>query len=154
MGSGSLLAGGAPGGCGPGGGAGIVRAEGCRVGLSSQNVNTLFLTSTPIKLLLPTSPVPSIQVTSVAGMTINANPFSFPDTTLNTSSPVPVVITAHQVPLGTVPTLNIFSGASDQQLKCPAPGLQGPTVATSTCTINVPFAQGGSQGVVRVTWTP
>jgi len=75
----------------------------------------------------------------------------FPDITINTDRPVPVVITGHQVPIGTVPTINILGENSDQDnLQCPG-GMQG-TLATSTCTVNITFPFGGSRGLVWVTW--
>jgi hypothetical protein len=89
-------------------------------------------------------------VTSINGTPITENPFSFPDITIDTNQPVPVVITAHQVPLGTVPTLYIFSEQSDQVLPCVG-GLQG-TLATSTCIISIPYPFGGSRGLVKAVW--
>ena len=109
------------------------------------------ITSTPTRLFLPTAPIPAILITSVNGIVFNANPITFPDIQISTASAVPVVITAHQVPPNTVPTLFIYSDNSEQQYTCPA-GLQG-TVDSSTCTINVPFPFGGSRGFVKVTWT-
>jgi hypothetical protein len=108
------------------------------------------ISSTPTVLVLPSAPPPSVQVTSVNGAAITENPFSFPDIAINTPSAVPVVITAHQVPVGTVPTLYIFSEAGEQNMPC-ASGLQG-TLATSTCTINLTFPFGGSRGYVKANW--
>jgi hypothetical protein len=48
--------------------------------------------------------------------------------------------------------LFVFSETGDQQLQCPAGGLQG-TLDTSTCTINLTFPFGGSRGLVKATWT-
>ena len=138
-------------GCGQSGSPGVIRLEACSI-VSSVGTPTLpvALTSTPTKVFLPSAPVPQLRVTSINGTTITENPFTFPDIQINTASSVPVVITAHQVPVGTIPTLYILSETGDQQLQCTG-GLQG-TLATSTCTINIAFNFGGSRGFVRATW--
>ncbi|MGH9351845.1 MAG: hypothetical protein ACRD2G_06770 [Terriglobia bacterium] len=106
--------------------------------------------SNPLALELPSIPPASVVVTSVGGTAISENPFSFPDITINNSSSISVVITAHQVPAGTVPTLYVFSEKGDQTLPCTG-GLQG-SLTTSTCTISIPFPYGGSRGFVKATW--
>jgi hypothetical protein len=99
---------------------------------------------------IPTTPPPSVQVTSVDGTPITENPFSFPDITINTDQPVPVVITGHEVPVGTTANLIILGENADQDsgLQCTLAG----TLATSSCTINVIYAFGGSRGLVKAAW--
>jgi hypothetical protein len=98
---------------------------------------------------IPTVPQPSVQVTMVNGQEITENPFSFPDILINTDQPVPVLITGHQVPVGTTATLIILGESADQDvLSCTLAG----TLATSTCTIPVTYAFGGSRGLVKATW--
>jgi hypothetical protein len=106
--------------------------------------------SAPYQLLLPTASQPAIQVTSINGVAINANPFQFPDIEINTSSPVPLVISATQVPTGTIPTITIFTETGDQVVSCPG-GLQG-ALASSSCTVNVTFPGGGTRGLVKAVW--
>jgi len=124
-------------------------------GASFNYANTPVISSIPLnnfyQVSIPKSPQPSLQVTSINGIPITENPFSFPDITINTDQPVPVVITGHQVPISTVPTLTILGESGDQDnLQC-AGGMQG-TLATSTCTINIAFVFGGSRGLVWATW--
>ena len=100
---------------------------------------------------IPSVPPPSLQVTKINGVAITENPFGFPDLIINTDQPVPVVITGHDVPLGTVPMLTILGETADQDnLPCTG-GLTG-TLATSSCTMNVTFPYGGSRGLYVTTW--
>jgi hypothetical protein len=109
------------------------------------------ITSTPNPLTLPSTPPSTIIVTAVNGVPINANPFAFPDTTINTSSPVVINIEAHYVPLGTIPKVTIFSEAGPDLIVNASAGLAG-TLAVSTTTATIPFPTGGSRGFVKATW--
>jgi hypothetical protein len=160
-GSGSLLTTGGGGTAGNGGG-GIVRLEAFTKSFSGGVSGTYTQSSEPssalLALSLPSAPAPYVRVTSINGTPITENPFSFPDITINTSSSIPLVITASQIPAGTVPTVWVFSESGDQQLTCSG-GLQldgtNPNDPTETqCTINLTFNFGGSRGTVRATWTP
>jgi len=118
---------------------------GTPVAESAPPINTVFARQ------IPSVPPPSLQVTSINGKSITEHPSTFPDITINTDQPVPVVITGHQVPLGTVPMLTILGDSADQDnLPCTG-GPQG-TLATSTCTMNVTFPFGGSRGLYVTTW--
>lgn len=101
-------------------------------------------------LLLPTTPPPSVKVTSINGTPINANPFSFPDTSINSTSPVIVTVEAHYVPIGTIPKVIIFSESGNDQT-VNATALSG-TLALSTATATITFPTGGSRGYVKATW--
>jgi hypothetical protein len=90
-----------------------------------------------------------ITVASINGTTINANPFSFPDTTINTGSPVPVVINATNLPTGATVTLYVISDSQANQAISVT--LAGNTQASSG-TVNVTFPPGGSRGFVKATW--
>ncbi len=156
-GTGSMTAGGGfagvTGSFNPDGGFGRIRLEAYTNSFTGSFNGTPVSQSTPLNLFsnfIPTKPQPSIRVTSVNGTAITENPFSFPDIAINTDQPVPVVITGQQVPVGTVPTLVILGETADQDLTCTG-GLGG-TLATSTCTINITFAFGGSRGLVKTTW--
>jgi hypothetical protein len=111
--------------------------------------STPYAESSPYGLSAPTVPQPSVRATSINGTPITENPFSFPDITINTANPVPVVITGVQVPVGTVANLIILGETADQDsLSCTLEG----TVATSTCTIDITFYHGGSWGLVKAKW--
>jgi hypothetical protein len=107
--------------------------------------------STPNSVALPASAPSSLTVTSINGISINANPFSFPDATINSSVPVTVNIQARYIPTGTVPNLTVFSESGpDQVITCtPLVG----SLQSSTSTATVTFPSGGSRGFVKATWT-
>ena len=132
---------------------GRTRFEGYTLSIGG-TIDSPYLKSNPIPLFVPQKPQPSIRVTSVNGMPITENPFEFPDITINTQDPVPVVITAEQVPVGTVPTLYVWGDLIDQKLTCPD-GLQ-PTEkeGETSCTINLTFDFGGTRGFVTAVWQP
>jgi hypothetical protein len=109
------------------------------------------IVSTPLKVSLPANPPSILSVTSVNGIAINANPFSFPDAVINSSGPVTVNVQAQYIPLGVVPTIIVTSESGPTQtVNCSA--LQG-TFQQSTCTASVTFLTGGSRGFVKATWT-
>jgi hypothetical protein len=103
----------------------------------------------------PTAPPSALKVTSlvVGGVTIpiNANPFSFPDATINSSVPVIVNVQAQFIPVGTVPGIIVISETgADQTVNCsPLVG----TLQQSTCSSSITFPTGGSRGLVKATWT-
>ncbi len=113
-------------------------------------INGTYVTSVPFPVLAPVTNPSAIQVSSINGTAINANPFQFPNSTINTTAAVPVVINAQYVPTGTTPTLYVFSeSAADQVVAVPA--LAG-TLASSTATVNVTFPPGASYGYVKAIW--
>jgi hypothetical protein len=128
---------------------GLVRIEANSTSFSaglpmpSQAQTTL---SVPYALNLPTAPLPIISVTSIGGIAINANPFSFPDATINTSSPVPVVITATNVPLTSTVTMYLLSDKGPNQT---IPVTLTGTNTASTATVNVTFPSIGTRGFVK-----
>ena len=71
---------------------GLVRFETNSLTYSYNYVSGPHVTSLPFQLNLPTVPFHVITVSSINGIAINANPFSFPDATINTAQPVPVVV--------------------------------------------------------------
>jgi hypothetical protein len=130
---------------------GRVRLEAYTIASTIQLNATPVGESTPtIPLYPPTAVQPSVLVTSINGTPITENPFKFPDIKIDTANPVPVLITSHQVPVGTTATLIILGESADQDsgLQCTLAG----TLATSTCTISVKYAFGGSRGLVKATW--
>jgi len=134
---------------GTAGGAGIVRFEGLTVSVGAVN-GTTALTSIPYNLALPVGGPSTVTVTSVNNISINANPFSFPDTTITTGSAVPVVISGVNVPSGTTGNLYIYSEtAADQIIPFTLTG----TLPTTTATVNVPYPSGGSRGFAKAVWT-
>jgi len=127
---------------------GIIRFEGFSVG--GINSSPAAIISTPLAVILPSTPPPTLKVTSINGVPINSNPFSFPDTTVNSSSPIVVSIEAHYIPLGTIPKVIVFSEVGPDQV-VNASALSG-TLAVSTATANITFPTGGSRGYVKATW--
>ncbi len=126
---------------------GLIRLEGNTVhSIDHINLNGPYIVSVPFALNLPTIPPPVIAVTSINGVPINANPFSFPDTTINTSSPVPVVIGATNVPIASTVTLYLLSDVQPNQA---IPVTLTGTDQSSTATVNVKFPPGGSRGFVK-----
>jgi hypothetical protein len=89
-------------------------------------------------------------VTSINGISINANPFTFPDAIINTTGPVIVNVQAQYIPVGTVPKIYVFGESGpDQTINCSA--LTG-TLQQSTCNASITFVTGGSRGFVKATW--
>jgi hypothetical protein len=132
------------------GGAGITRFEGFTLSTGTVTPAASLLTSTPYNLALPVGGPSTVSVTSVNGMTVNANPFSFPDATITTGPAVPVVISGVNVPNGTTGNLYIYSEtAADQAIPFTLAG----TLTSTTATVNVPYPTGGSRGFAKAVWT-
>lgn len=119
----------------PGGGAGSpgrIRLEAFEQGLPTASPTPHL--ATPVAVFLPTT-FSSLRVVSVAGVPV-VNPmgsFTMPDVTINSASPVAVVIEARDIPLSAVVTLHlIFENAAD--LVVGVPPLTG-TEALSQTTI-------------------
>jgi hypothetical protein len=107
--------------------------------------------SSPYPLTLPALPTPSIKVTSINGVPINSNPFTFPDITINTGSSVPVTIQAQYVPVGTIANIYVFSDGGPDQVISIGP-LTGTDSSSTTATANITYPPGGSHGYVKATW--
>jgi hypothetical protein len=130
-------------------GSGLARFE--TNDLSGVGVGGPTTRSTPFALNLPSTGAPSVTVTSINGQAITSNPFSFPDITINTSSQVPIVVQATNVPHATaVVTIIVFSETGPDQMISIGP-LVG-TDASSTATANITYPPGGSRGYVKATW--
>jgi hypothetical protein len=130
------------------GGAGIVRFEGFTVVAGTVN-GTAAQTSTPYNLALPIGGPSVISITSVNNVTVNANPFSFPDSTISTGSAVPVVISGVNVPSGTTGTLYVFSETAPDQV---IPFTLTGSLQSTTATVNVSYPSGGSRGFAKAVW--
>jgi hypothetical protein len=149
--SGNIYAGG--GGRGNGstignGGDGTVRLE--AFNLTTGQIEGNVYTSIPYNLALPVGGPSTLSVTSVNGIAVYANPFSFPDATVATSSSVPVVISGVNIPPGTTGNLYVFTeNAPDQAIPFTLTG----TLVSTTVTLNVTYPAGGSRGFAKVTWT-
>jgi hypothetical protein len=128
---------------------GLFRLEGNSVSFNGAYSSGPSVTSLPFQLNLPTVPPPVITVSSINGVTINANPFSFPDTTVNTAQPVPVVIQATNMPVGATVTLYLLSDtAANQSIPVTMTG----TTQSSSATVQVTFPAGGTRGFVKGNW--
>lgn len=138
---------------GSAGNGGVIRLEAfsTTIALSLGCVSPPPIQSTPFNVVPPASGPSSLTVTSINGVSINANPFSFPDATINAPGPVTVNVQAQYIPLGTVPKITVMSETGpDQNINCSA--LQG-TLQQSTCSAQITFPTGGSRGFVKATWT-
>ncbi len=145
--------GGKSGQCPAGGGSGIIREESTSTFFPGGISGTLAQ-SAPFRLLLPTAGSPSANVISINGISISPNPNTFPDITINTGSPVPVVIQTHNIPATATLTLTILDENNVADTVAQAPPLSNCTASNvCTTTVNVTFPFGGSYGLSKVTWT-
>lgn len=134
---------------------GIIRLEAFQQNFTGTISPGAVSLAAPLSVALPSGGPPVVSVVSVAGVAIPASPtgsFQIPDGTINQSTPAAVVIQASNIPVGTVPTLYIFS-ESGPDMTVQAPALTG-TLASSTATVSVTFPPGFSRGYVRAAWTP
>jgi hypothetical protein len=131
-------------------GTGLARLEAISNNIGPGNVSGALLTSLPFATNLPTSPPPVIAVTSINGIAVNANPFTFPDATINTGSPVPVVVTATNMPPNASVTIYLLSDSGANQA---IPVTLTGTTASSTGTAQVTFPGIGTRGFVKATWS-
>jgi len=142
----------AGGGC-PNGGPGVIREESTSTFFTG-SVSGTVAQSAPFRLLLPTAGSPSANVISINGISITPNPNTFPDITINTSSPVPVVIQTQNIPANATLTLTILDENNVADTVVQAPPLSNCTASNvCTTTVNVTFPFGGSYGLSKVTWT-
>src|SRR5271165_104745 len=100
----------------------------------------------PLPAPLPTTGSPSACVISINNIPITENPNGFPDIVINTTSPVPVVIQAQNVPLDATINLTILDENGNPDTVVSAPPLTG-TVGLSTTTVNIAFPFGASRGL-------
>jgi hypothetical protein len=106
--------------------------------------------SVPFALALPATAPAVIKVTSINGIPINANPFSFPDAIINTNGPITLNVQAQYIPVGTIPKIYVYGESGpDQTITCSA--LAG-TLPLSTCSASIAFVVGGSHGFAKATW--
>jgi len=140
-------------GSGQVGGPGVIREESTSTFFTG-STNGTVAQSTPFRLNLPTAGSSSANVISINGISITPNPNTFPDITLNTSSPVPVVIQTQNIPPNATLTLTILDENNVADTVVQAPPLSNCTASNfCTTTVNVTFPFGGSYGLTKVTWT-
>jgi hypothetical protein len=90
---------------------------------------------------------------SIDGVPIKQDPtgsFELPDVSIDKTTAVTVQIEAHNVPLGTIVRLHIFSENGPDQILDSSP-LTG-TLAQSTATVTVTLPPGFSRAFVRAKW--
>lgn len=136
------------------GGPGVIRLEATTLSFTGNTPAGTPAESTPFPLLLPTAGPSSAQVISINGISIFPNPNTFPDITINTASPVDVVIQTHNVPTTAAITLSILdeNGVADTVVNAPPLGnCDASNVCTTTVQVTFPF--GASRGLTKVTWT-
>ena len=139
--------------CGPSAGttSGVIRVEAFQIG--PINATGTLYTATPFGLFLSPAGIPSLRVVSVGGIPVATSPtgtFTIPDVTVNSNLPLPVVIAATNVTVGTIVTLTIFS-ENGPDLTIQSTPLAG-ALAASTATANVTLPPGFSKGFVKATF--
>jgi hypothetical protein len=138
---------------GTAGGQGVVRLEAYTVAVTG-TVSGTSRQSSPFPLLLPTAGPAWARVVSIGGVAINPNPSTFPDITINTTMPVPVVIQTKNIPTTATVKLTILN-----QNAVPDTVIQAPPIGNCdqsnlcTTTVDVVFPFGASRGLTRVPWT-
>jgi hypothetical protein len=156
-GTGSLNAsGGAEGGGSCGGvvgSTGRVRLEAYDIPFTGSTIGSVSH-SAPFALLVPTTGPPTARVIKINGLAVSADPTTFPDVTINTTSAVPVVIETHNIPISATINLTILNqnGVGDTTIQAPPLGNCDGT-NTCTTTVDVVFPFGASRGLTKVTWT-
>jgi hypothetical protein len=150
---GGLNAGGGAGCAGGTGGPGVVRLEAITNSFTG-GMSGMQASSTPFPLFVPTVGPATANVISINGTPITPNPSTFPDITLNTTSPVPVVIQTKNIPTTATINLTILdeNGVADTVIAAP-PLSNCNSVNVCTTTVQVTFPFGGSRGLTKVTWT-
>jgi hypothetical protein len=134
------------------GGVGVIREESSTTFFPGTVNGTVFV-STPIQLLLPTAGSPTASVISINGTPVTPNPSTFPDITINTTAPVPVIIETQNIPANATITLTILDENNVPDTVITAPPLSNCTSNVCTTTVNVTFPFGGSFGLTKVNWT-
>jgi hypothetical protein len=117
-------------------------------------IQSFVTRGTPYNVPLP-APMPTVRVTSIAGIAVSATPngeAATPDASFNQSGPVTVAIEARNIPLGTVLQVRVMSEALPDFV-VPSSPLQG-SLQQSTATAAVTFPPGFSRGYVSATWPP
>ena len=136
-----------------GGGNGTVRLEAFTDNFTGTVVGNQA-NGSPFGTFVPTTPPPSVTVTSVNTTNITQPPtgsLTTPDVTIDTPSSVTLTVQASYIPVGTIITLNVFSDNNTQQT-VQTTKLAG-TLQSSTATANVAFPSGYSLNYVKATWT-
>jgi hypothetical protein len=117
-------------------------------------INSFVTRGTPYNVPLP-NPMPTVRVTSIAGIPVSSTPggeAATPDANINESGSVTVAIEARNIPLGTVLQVRVMSEALPDFV-VNSTALVG-TTQLSTATAPVTFPPGFSRGYVRATWDP
>ena len=133
---------------GPRSGSGVIRLEAFQHEFSGGGSR-----HTPFALFLTPTPPPSVRVVSVAGVSVPPDPtgsFTMPDVTIDRSTPVTVAIEGHNIPLGTIVELFLFSEDGAPQVVNSTP-LAG-TPELSTATASVLFPPGFTRGFVHASF--
>jgi hypothetical protein len=104
----------------------------------------------PFGLFLPPEPPPSILITSVAGTPVNATSFAVPSTKINVIGPVTITLEARNVPIGTVPKLQILSDAGAELIVEGSPFAGTLQQSSSSVQVTLPF--GASHTFVLARW--
>jgi hypothetical protein len=144
-------------GVGPGcgrsaGGPGRIRLEAFSNLFNGSYSGTPFTNASPVNTFL--SPSTAVRVISIGGVSVPQTPtgsFEVPDVTINSSTAVPIVVEAKNVPLGTIVSIYFLSENGGDLLVETSP-LSG-TISSSTATASITLPTGYSRGFARARWT-
>lgn len=125
---------------------GLVRFESLHNGFTGNFNNTPAAFGKPLGLFLPPDPSPSVRILSIGGQSVAGEEF-----TIHQSSPVPVVVEARNIPIGTVIQLEFFSEKASA-LEISTTPLKG-SFALSWATASISFPGGLSHGYIRTSWS-
>ncbi len=140
------------------GGPGVVRIEAYTNNFTGSVLGTQS-NFAPFATYLPTTPPPTITVVSVNGTNLTQPPtgsLASPDVTIDTSSPVTLVVQATGIPDGTVITLNVFSGNNSGNAGESSPmnqSVQTTPLSGGMASATVTFPIAYSLSYVKATWT-
>jgi hypothetical protein len=133
------------------GGSGRIRVEAFEHQFTGTSKPSASLAS-PSPVFLSTN-APSVRVVSVSGVPVPANPtgeFTPADVSINAGAASTVEIEAHNIPLGTVVQIHVFSENQKDTVWNSEP-LAG-TLASSSATVTVTFPHGFSRAFPRAAW--
>jgi hypothetical protein len=133
-------------------GVGLIREESSTTFFPG-TANGTLVESTPIQLLLPTAGSPTASVISINGTPVTPNSNTFPDITINTTAPVPVIIETQNIPPNASITLTILDENNVPDTAVQAPPLTNCNSNVCSTTVNVTFPFGASFGLTKVNWT-
>ncbi len=131
------------------GGSGRIRLEAFALGFSGTSTPAASVSAAPGPVTTASNPalvnLPTLSISSVGGVAVPANPggsYTAADVSLpqGTTNPVPVTLTASNIPVGTIFTVRLIPQAGNSTTV--SSGSSTGTFSSSTATANVTFPSG------------